>query len=177
MIITGLGNPGQEFAATRHNFGFMVLDALATSLGCEWQEDRSVLWSKVGQHWLLKPQSYMNRSGHALSEFFRWHNISAETAALHANLLVVHDDLDFPLGTLREQRDRSSAGHNGVQSIIDAFSTKDFSRLRLGIAQESLAVIPTEEFVLQQFLPNERPLLDETIQEAVRLLTEKISEK
>lgn len=175
MIITGLGNPGQEFAPTRHNFGFMVVDALATALGCEWQDDRSVQWVKYGQHWLLKPMAYMNRSGHTLHEFFRWHNLSTDSASLHAQLLVAHDELDFPLGTIREQRDRSSAGHNGVQSIIDAFSTKDFSRLRLGIAQESLAVIPTEEFVLQQFLPNERPLLNETIQEAVRILTEKIS--
>lgn len=174
MIVVGLGNPGPEFISTRHNFGFLVLDRLAESLGSTWDTDRSIQCAKYGQHWLLKPQSYMNRSGHALQEFFRWHNISTDSAALHAQLLVVHDDLDFPLGTIREQRDRSSAGHNGVQSIIDACSTKDFTRLRLGIGQESLAVIPTEEFVLQQFLPTERQLVEETLDEAVRLLSAKL---
>jgi PTH1 family peptidyl-tRNA hydrolase len=175
MIIVGLGNPGTDYAGTRHNIGFAILDTLLARLGGEWKEDRGVLYATVQGHWLLKPQKYMNRSGQALREFFSWHNLPNDPAALHAHLIVVHDDLDFPVGTMREQRDRSSAGHNGVQSIIDAFSTKDFTRFRVGIGQPATAVIPIEDFVLQRFLPEEREQLEGVTEDIVRMLEERIT--
>ena len=116
----------------------------------------------------------MNRSGHALHEFFKWHNLPTDSAALHAQLIVIHDDLDFPIGTYREQRDRSSAGHNGVQSIIDAFSTKDFTRIRVGIGQPATEVIPIEDFVLQQFLPTEREQIGAVTEDIIRLLEQQL---
>lgn len=170
MIIVGLGNPGPEFTGTRHNVGFFVVDALAENLGLEWRSVRDVMVAKDDTTTLIKPWTYMNRSGAALKDYFSYTNIFADPAALHAQLLVIHDDLDFPIGTYKLQRDRSSAGHNGVQSIIDAFSTKDFSRFRIGISPEGENIVPGDEFVLQRFSAPDRDSINRITGEILQKL-------
>lgn len=175
MIIVGLGNPGKEYVGTRHNLGFQVLDQLAQDLHLEWTVERDVLVTRSGEHWLLKPQTYMNRSGQALKDFFSYKNISTESADIHRNLLVIHDELDFEPGQWKLQRGRSSAGHNGVQSIIDAMNTKDFERLRIGIGSGKSFNIPSEDFVLQTFPSTELPAIHVAVSEVVELIKKQLS--
>lgn len=174
MIIVGLGNPGSDYIGTRHNIGFAVLDQFAETLGLSWSPERDVLVARESDVWLLKPQSYMNHSGQALRDFLIYKNIPTTGANLHQQLLVIHDELDFSVGQWKMQRDRSSAGHNGVQSIIDAFSTKDFSRIRVGIGSGKLINIPNEEYVLQTIPATDRPLLDQATKEIIDVIQEKI---
>lgn len=171
MIIVGLGNPGEEFHGTRHNVGFAALDFLVQELRLDdWSKDRDVLSTRFQDHLLIKPQTYMNKSGQALRDFFTWHSLSSESANLHSQLIVLHDELDFELGVMKTQRDRSSAGHNGVQSLIDAFQTKDFTRWRIGIGNNQALNIPAEDYVLQRFAPAERETLQSVFQDVARLV-------
>lgn len=172
MIIVGLGNPGPEYSATRHNLGWQVVEALAQHLGTTWERDRDVLVARFGSHWLVKPQTFMNRSGVALRDWLEYKNISIDPADLHRDLLVVHDELDFEPGVFKMQRDRSSAGHNGVQSIIDQLNSKDFYRLRIGIGSGRELGIPNEDFVLQRPPQPEREALNTVIPQAVQQLQE-----
>ena len=174
MIIVGLGNPGPDYLGTRHNIGFEILDQLADALGVSWSAERDVLAARTGDHWLIKPQTYMNRSGHAIRDFLVYKNISIESADLHQHLLVIHDELDFAVGQWKVQRDRSSAGHNGVQSIIDALSTKDFQRVRVGIGNGKAFNIPSEDFVLQSFPHTDRILLNLVITEIVDTVRQRL---
>lgn len=174
MIIIGLGNPGKDYLDTRHNVGFEAIEALAKALGADWTADRDVAVARYGDHWLIKPQTYMNRSGDALKDFFTYKNIATDPATVLDQMIVIHDELDFPPGEVKAQRDRSSAGHNGVQSIIDAFSTKDFTRFRIGIGKSPH--IPTDEYVLQNIPDQERPAINEAIATTAELLRKKIVE-
>jgi len=135
-LIVGLGNPGIEYQFTPHNLGFLVIDRIAGDLGVEVRnrqcraltartviEDVPVL--------LAKPETYMNLSGLSVRELVAKHDAKPET-----DLIVIQDELDFPLGTLRIHTRRSSAGHNGIESIIDALGTKDFLRIRIGVEPE-----------------------------------------
>ena len=135
-LIVGLGNPGIEYQFTPHNLGFLVIDRIAGDLGVEVRnrqcraltartviEDVPVL--------LAKPETYMNLSGLSVRELVAKHDAKPET-----DLIVIQDELDFPLGTLRVHTRRSSAGHNGIESIIGALGTQDFLRIRMGVAPE-----------------------------------------
>jgi len=135
-LIVGLGNPGIEYQFTPHNLGFLVIDRIAGDLGVEVRnrqcraltaraviEDVPVL--------LAKPETYMNLSGLSVRELLAKHDAKPET-----DLIVIQDELDFPLGTLRIHTRRSSAGHNGIESIIGALGTKDFLRVRIGVEPE-----------------------------------------
>jgi PTH1 family peptidyl-tRNA hydrolase len=135
-LIVGLGNPGIEYQFTPHNLGFLAIDRIAADLGVEVRsrqcraltaraviEDVPVL--------LAKPETYMNLSGLSVRELVAKHDAKPE-----ADLIVIQDELDFPLGTLRIHTRRSSAGHNGIESIIAALGTKDFVRIRIGVAPE-----------------------------------------
>ncbi len=175
MIIVGLGNPGPDYTGTRHNVGFAVLDQLAEALAVSWSQERDVLAVRTGDHWLVKPQTYMNRSGDALKDFLTYKNISLDGADLHRDLVVIHDELDFPPGEVKRQHSRSSAGHNGVQSIIDALSTKDFARIRIGIGKSD--VIPTEDYVLQTLPAPDRELVRAAIDQAVTELLSDLSSR
>ncbi|MBD3309280.1 aminoacyl-tRNA hydrolase, partial [candidate division KSB3 bacterium] len=135
-LIVGLGNPGNQYADTRHNIGFMVIDALAEAFPVS--PPFSNTWSQLrratirGQHVLLiQPQTYMNRSGRAVKEVVAHYGEAPE------QLLVIHDDLDLDLGRLRIRRQGGAGGHKGVQSIIDHVGTNAFIRLRLGIGRPS----------------------------------------
>ena len=129
ILIVGLGNPGSKYEATRHNFGFAALDLLVgvrRSLGeGGWETKHDSLFIKLDDIILAKPQVFMNNSGQAVKEILKFYPA--------AELVVVHDDLDLPLGSIKIQKNVSGAGHNGVQSIIDELGTKDFIRIRLGV--------------------------------------------
>lgn len=133
-LIAGLGNPGRDYKLNRHNIGFMVLDSLADRLGEKFSRyEAKALVTKEryqGQRLILaKPQTYMNESGQAVSNLVRFYKIPLE------NLLIVYDEVDLPFGTIRIRPNGGSAGHRGIQSIIERMGTEQFSRLRVGIGR------------------------------------------
>lgn len=154
FVIVGLGNPGIKYENTRHNLGFRALDLLAGTN--QWENKYDSQFLKLEDVILAKPQTFMNNSGQAVKQILKYYP--------DATLVVVHDELDFPLGTMRIQKDASSAGHNGVQSIIDSLGTKDFVRIRLGIDNpENRGQMPSEDFVLKNFTQEEQPLVKEIL--------------
>jgi len=135
-LIVGLGNPGIEYQFTPHNLGFLAIDRIAGSLGVELRnrQCRALTARAVigGETVLLaKPETFMNLSGVAVRELVEEYDAKPES-----DLIVIQDELDFPLGTLRIRTRRSSAGHNGIESIIGALGTQDFLRIRIGVAPE-----------------------------------------
>ncbi len=133
-LIVGLGNPGIEYQFTPHNTGFLAIDAIADEFGLEIRNRQCRALTariEIGSEMvvLAKPETFMNLSGISVRELVTKNEISPET-----DLIVIHDELDFPLGTIRIHRRRSSAGHNGVESIIGALGTQDFLRIRMGVA-------------------------------------------
>jgi len=133
FLLVGLGNPGEEFALTRHNVGFRVLDALVDGLGLRWHKQRKFAWTKgerKGQElYFLKPLTFMNRSGEGLRLFF------AHCPLREWEMVVVHDDLDFPPGRVRVKRNGGTGGHRGLESIAEAWGGLDFGRVRVGIGR------------------------------------------
>ena len=134
-LIVGLGNPGDDYELTPHNLGFRVIDRIANEYGVKVGNRQSFAKTArlmIGPETVLlaKPETFMNLSGNSVGELVRKHHVRPE------DLIVIQDDLDFPLGTLRIQRGRSSAGHKGIESLIRALRTKDFLRVRIGVAPE-----------------------------------------
>jgi len=135
-LIVGLGNPGVEYQFTPHNLGFLVIDRIANERGvdvrnrqCRALTARVVIGSETVL--LAKPETFMNLSGISVRELVSKHDVRPDE-----DLIVIQDELDFPLGTLRIHRKRSSAGHNGIESIINALGTHDFLRIRMGVAPD-----------------------------------------
>jgi PTH1 family peptidyl-tRNA hydrolase len=156
-LVAGLGNPGAEYAHTRHNIGFMIVDFLAHNAGLAWE--KSSKWdaatAKLGNALLVKPASYMNRSGHPLHAIAQFFKISPR------ELLVVSDDFSLPLGRLRIRQSGGPGGHNGLESIIVQFGTEEIPRLRVGIG-----AAPAEgstDYVLSNFFEEEKELVRSTI--------------
>jgi len=173
FLIAGLGNPGPEYAATRHNIGFIFLDHLAHEQGFDF---RGTKWpariasvSLWGSSLLLvKPETYMNRSGLAVGAIAAYYRLAPE------QVVVIHDDLDLDLGRVKVTTGSGPAGHNGVQSIIEALGTRDFPRVRIGIGRPPDRMAG-KDFVLGRFTADNGPAIDsalETATVAVRLLTE-----
>ncbi len=164
-LIAGLGNPGKEYERTKHNIGFMVIDALSKrfSIPLRYRTKNYVYGKGIiegEEAIILKPLTFMNRSGYAIraaSDRFKDKDID--------NLLVVHDDLDLGLGVIRIKRDGSSGGHRGVESIIKILGTKDFIRLRMGIGRSQR--LSPERYVLSPFPKREESTLERTIEEAI----------
>jgi PTH1 family peptidyl-tRNA hydrolase len=164
-LIVGLGNPGSEYAETRHNVGFMLLDRMAMRRA-DWRRERA--WNGVcaavdGVH-LLKPETYMNLSGECVGAVAHFYKIPA------GQILVVLDDMALGLGRLRFRKEGSAGGHNGLQSILEKFGTRGVPRLRLGIggAVRGEAV----GHVLGKFRKDERPAVEEMLEraeEAIRM--------
>lgn len=163
-LIVGLGNPGEAYRDTRHNIGFMVLDEIARRFGTAFREEKrwTGLVAKFSGGHLLKPLTFMNDSGrsvHALGHFYK---------TPPKQTLVVYDDVDLPLGRLRFRTSGSAAGHNGIRSLISAFGTQDFPRLKVGIAPADGR--PAGErmvgHVLGSFRAEEQPALQNVIQRA-----------
>ena len=135
-LIVGLGNPGIEYQFTPHNLGFLAIDRIASEYGVEVRNRQCrALTAKIEMGTdtvlLAKPETFMNLSGASVRELVSKYEVSPEE-----DLIVIQDELDFPLGTLRIHRRRNSAGHNGIESVIGALATNDFLRLRMGVAPE-----------------------------------------
>lgn len=133
-IIAGLGNPGTEYAHTKHNVGFMLVDALAAHLNAgAWKEGFSSLIAeaRIGGEkiFLVKPMTYMNNSGEALGPMLSYYKLDTD------DLIVAHDDMDIPAGTVRIRKKGGSGGHNGIKSILAHIGSEDFSRVRIGIGR------------------------------------------
>lgn len=164
-LIIGLGNPGREYAETRHNVGFMVIDRLCVRLNA--RLTRYQFKSLIGETeyegkrlLLVKPQTYMNLSGQAVASLVRFYKLPLE------QLLVIHDDLDLPPGALRLRPAGGSAGQKGVQSIIDQLGTQKFPRLRIGIGRPP-GHMDAADYVLQPFQRDEWPLVSDALMRAV----------
>ncbi|HMG05081.1 MAG TPA: aminoacyl-tRNA hydrolase [Chthoniobacterales bacterium] len=159
-LIVGLGNPGAEYERTRHNIGFNVVDSLASEWGLAWQHSKSwhALWAK-GEHGILvKPASYMNRSGEPLAAVANFYKIEP------AEILIVLDDFALELGRLRLRLEGGAGGHNGLESIIMHFGTEAIPRLRIGIgAAPSAGAV---DYVLGRFFEEERPMVEKTVARA-----------
>ena len=146
-LIVGLGNPGPQYECTPHNLGFLTIDQLADDLKVEVRNRNCralTARTTIGDEpvVLAKPETFMNLSGVSVRGLVEELEIKPE-----ADLIVIQDELDFSFGTLRIQRNRSSAGHNGIESIIDSIGTKDFVRIRIGVAPER-AVRDGKEYLL-----------------------------
>jgi PTH1 family peptidyl-tRNA hydrolase len=169
--IAGLGNPGKEYRDTRHNLGFVALDALLAECGRAGHVEQlsggryaCELWrcripGSKAWHLVAKPMTYMNLSGEALRPLLHWHRVSSR------QLLVVHDELDFRPGIVRFKFGGGAAGHNGLASIIQQLGTRDFYRLRIGIGRA--AGHDTAQWVLTRPSPDERPMLEKAIRIAL----------
>jgi PTH1 family peptidyl-tRNA hydrolase len=158
-LIVGLGNPGPHYAATRHNVGFRTVDRIAAAAGWAWSahRDRAELASGLLEGMkivLAKPQTYMNDSGIAVGALVRFYKIDL------ADLLVICDDLDLPVGRVRLRARGSSGGQHGMESIIARLGSSDFARLRIGIGRPATARRDTISYVLGVPHGDERELLD-----------------
>jgi len=163
-LIVGLGNPGRRYRGTRHNIGHDVLDLVARTHRVA--IDTADGWAEVGRGTigghrviLARPETYVNVSGEAVADLRRRHRVAP------AEVLVIFDDLDLPLGTARLRPQGSHGGHNGLRSVIDALGTTEFPRVRVGIGRPPAGVDPAE-YVLERPSPEERALLDEAIRRA-----------
>lgn len=164
-LIVGLGNPGPRYHNNRHNVGFMVIDALADDAGIPIRrvEFRALVGKGVLERepvLLAKPQTFMNDSGQAVAPLVRFYKIPNE------KLLVVHDDLDLPFGTLRLRPQGGAGGQRGMGSIIAKLDTQDFARLRVGIGRPPGRMAP-RDYVLHDFDPKEEEILPEVLRNAV----------
>ena len=173
FLVVGLGNPGDKYVGTRHNLGRdFLLNIVADKASdfSSWQSEKKFeALLTTGQIknqavTMFLPNTFMNLSGHAVQKYLHYYKHQA-------TLIVVHDDVDLPLGTIRLSTDSGAGGHNGVASIIDSLGTKNFMRLRLGIGRS--AVIPTDKFVLEDFADAEQKTVQAIFAEA-KLALEKI---
>ena len=144
-LIVGLGNPGKEYEKTRHNIGFMTIDKFASKLGVEINKDKfSGLYCDVNiggeKVILLKPQSYINLSGEVIRKYVDFFKINIE------DILIIHDDLDLPVGTYRVKQQGSSGGHNGLKNIELHLGTQEYKRIKIGISNNKL--MDTKDYVL-----------------------------
>jgi PTH1 family peptidyl-tRNA hydrolase len=163
-LIVGLGNPGRRYRGTRHNIGHEVLDLVARAHGVAINTDDG--WAEIGRGTiggqrviLARPQTYMNVSGTAVADLRRRHRVAPH------DLLVVFDDIDLPVGTVRMRGQGSHGGHNGLRSVIDALGTSDMPRVRVGVGRPPEGIDPAD-YVLERPSPAERALLDDAVRRA-----------
>jgi peptidyl-tRNA hydrolase, PTH1 family len=163
-LIVGLGNPGREYENTRHNLGFQAVDRLAKDLGISVSKD--ICNSLTGQaQWeghrvvLAKPQTFMNLSGDSVAELVKWFKIE------EGHLIVIHDDLDIEPGKLKVRPHGNSAGHNGVESVIQRMKTTEFIRIRIGIGRATLAD-DNAKYVLAHIPAGEKDMLQSSVNSA-----------
>ena len=163
-LIIGLGNPGREYKDTRHNIGFMLIDQVAVRLNARGMklQAKAIVTSALYEERkiiLAKPQTYMNLSGQSVQGLLHFYKIPIE------NLLVAHDDLDIPFGTIRIRPGGGPGGQRGMASTIDHLGTKEFPRLRLGIGRPPGRMDP-KDYVLQMFSKDDMKLLPEILDRA-----------
>jgi len=153
FLIAGLGNPGEKYENTRHNVGFIFLDYLAGLLGTpfsssKWQANTAKAQLAGSQVLLVKPETFMNKSGFAVAGVAAYYKIPPE------KIIVIHDDIDLHFAKLKVSVDRGSGGHNGIKSIIDHLASQNFIRIRVGIGRPELA-IPVDRYVLSKLSKDE----------------------
>lgn len=163
-IIAGLGNPGNKYVRTRHNIGFSVVDALADQYNLSIDKSRfdslhARTLIKGCDVFLIKPMSYMNRSGVPLQKFAAYYKIDLE------DIIVVHDDMDLRFGQIKIVKSRGHGGHNGVRSIIESFGRKDCIRVRVGVGRPG-AQAKVVGHVLGGFAPDEQSCVENTVDKA-----------
>ena len=171
-LVVGLGNPGKEHERTRHNAGFWLVERFASANGIVLRKDNK-FQALVGRHepsgaWLLMPQSFMNASGRAVQMLAGFFKIKPE------EILVVHDELDFPPGTARIKQGGGIAGHNGLKDISQRLATHDYWRLRLGVGKPP-AGMEGADYVLQRPPAEERAAIDAAIEKALAVLPQCLS--
>jgi peptidyl-tRNA hydrolase, PTH1 family len=171
-VVAGLGNPGSRYLETRHNVGQRVLDHLAPTLRAAWHDDGPALVARGRWRdetvYLVKPQGFMNGIGRPLAAALR--RLGADAT----ELIVVYDDIDLPLGTVRVRMKGGHGGHNGVRSIIETLGTPDIRRVKLGIGRpETKAAVP--DHVLERFEPDELPVVEEAVTRAAERVLELIT--
>jgi peptidyl-tRNA hydrolase, PTH1 family len=171
-LVVGLGNPGKEHERTRHNAGFWLVERFASANGIVLRKDNK-FQALVGRHepsgaWLLLPQSFMNASGRAVQMLAGFFKIKPE------EILVVHDELDFPPGTARIKQGGGIAGHNGLKDISQRLATHDYWRLRLGVGKPA-AGMEGADYVLQRPPAEERAAIDAAIERALAVLPQCLS--
>ncbi len=181
ILVVGLGNPEKKYEETRHNIGFRVLDVFAKEVKADFKisekfnseiAESTLTFPGEKKHakvLLIKPQTYMNNSGDAVSKVVNFYKLRTED-----QIIIIHDDLDIELGKIRIRLSGSSAGQKGIQSIIDKIGTDKFIRFRIGIKPEGGQLKPAEKFVLEKFTTTEKRVISEKINETVKLLFESI---
>jgi PTH1 family peptidyl-tRNA hydrolase len=189
-IIVGLGNPGKKFKKTRHNLGFIVVESLRSKFKnfSNWKKSKKFLSEisegKIDEERviLVKPQTFMNNSGKAVKSLIRNFLLNKAMAELSRHLFIIHDDIDIPIGKFKISIGRGSAGHKGVQSIINEIGTEEFVRFRIGIGTESNKAANNrtasnrKDFVLQRFSKKEEKALKEVIKKACQAIEMAIKE-
>jgi len=179
-LIVGLGNPGPKYAGTRHNIGFEIVDQLSKRFSISLKEERrfqgeygaGFLPTRQKLH-LLKPTTYMNRSGQSIRAVLDWLKLEP------ASVLVIYDDMDLPSGRLRLRLSGSAGGHNGMKSTISHLGTQDFCRMRIGIGSADKSREPDRavvSHVLGSFSKEERQQMDEVVDVAVRAVEKSLSD-
>ena len=159
-ILVGLGNPGRKYSDTKHNFGFWVLNRFAEKRSLTFQAGKGdYLLAKKGDLICIKPASFMNNSGMPVLDVKQFFKAESQ------QFLVVYDDIDLPLGTLRFRNGGGTGGHKGIESIIYQTQSENFNRLRIGIATED-DMRPAERYVLSPFRPGQKENVNEMIEKA-----------
>jgi PTH1 family peptidyl-tRNA hydrolase len=165
FLIVGLGNPGPKYSLNRHNIGFMACDFWLKSLGGnDYRDEHKALTRKFKieetEVLLAKPQTYMNKSGESVQSLMAFYKIPKE------NLLVIHDDVDLPFGTMKIQHNRGPGGQNGVKSISQLLGSNEYARLKLGIGRPPHPDFDTGDYVLGNFPKEELVLMDQYLDRA-----------
>lgn len=146
-LIVGLGNPGEKYSKTRHNVGFTLLDKYVQEKGLTWKKDKKFKAeiAKDEKVMFAKPQTFMNKSGESVAKMVEYFNIELK------DLYVVHDDVDLEFAQVKHHFGRGSAGHKGVQNVMDILKSSDFWRIRVGVGRPENPEIDTDDWVLQNF--------------------------
>ena len=163
-LIVGLGNPGNQYNFTRHNFGFLVLDFYFKLRELNWEKKPryGAVWGRENDVIFIKPQDFYNETGRAVQEFIRFYKIKL------SDILVICDDFNLEFGKVRYRSKGSAGGNNGLKSIISMLGTEDFPRIRLGTENDDLRrKIGDTDFVLSKFTPEEKEKLPEILAEVV----------
>lgn len=166
ILIVGLGNPDKKYEKTRHNVGFLALDSLVKNKDWKKSKNADCLYTKVQMFnkniEFIKPLTFMNNSGKCVRYIKRKHSINLK------DIIIIHDDIDLKLGIVKVSKNAGSAGHKGVQSIINELGTKDFTRIRIGIKPNF--DVDTEIFVLKKFSKKEKEIIEKVIEEVIEII-------
>jgi PTH1 family peptidyl-tRNA hydrolase len=165
IILCGLGNPGPKYARNRHNIGFRVVEEIANQSGASFQDKKKYQIADFDSEgyriYILKPLEFMNLSGNALSEITNLHKIEP------TKIIVFHDELDIPFGSIKTKLGGGSAGHNGLKSITERLGSQEFARIRLGVGKPPMPGPSISDWVLQNFSEEEERSIPSLISQAI----------